>query len=104
MIDYDDEAVRGALVLEEGQMRWPAPPPAKAATTPPPPPAKKAAEVAGPKDLYQETLNSALTTTAAVTATLAIGSVSSGGRRVASARAVSPVLFEPCLWCLGTHA
>jgi NAD(P) transhydrogenase len=27
VIDYDDEAVRGALVLDEGEMRWPAPPP-----------------------------------------------------------------------------
>lgn len=26
VVDYDDEAVRGALVLEAGNLRWPAPP------------------------------------------------------------------------------
>lgn len=26
-IDHADEAVRGALVLEEGKLMWPAPPP-----------------------------------------------------------------------------
>ena len=27
-IDHKDDAVRGALVLEQGELRWPAPPPA----------------------------------------------------------------------------
>ena len=39
LIDHEDEAVRGMLVLEDGEMRWPAP-------VPPPPPPK----VEKPKD------------------------------------------------------
>ena len=31
-IDYSDEAVRGALVLDKGTLTWPAPPPKQAAT------------------------------------------------------------------------
>lgn len=75
VVDYDDEAVRGALVLDEGEMRWPAPPPASAAAAPPPAP-KKEEEAKGPKDLYPDTLRNALTTTGAAAATLAIGAVS----------------------------
>jgi NAD(P) transhydrogenase len=67
--------VRGALVLDEGEMRWPAPPPASAAAAPPPAP-KKEEEAKGPKDLYPDTLRNALTTTGAAAATLAIGAVS----------------------------
>uniref|UniRef100_A0A6V2B5X5 NAD(P) transhydrogenase, mitochondrial n=5 Tax=Ditylum brightwellii TaxID=49249 RepID=A0A6V2B5X5_9STRA len=37
-IDHEDEAVRGMLVLEKGQMMWPAPLP------PPPPPSKETAK------------------------------------------------------------
>jgi NAD(P) transhydrogenase len=70
--------VRGALVLDEGEMRWPAPPPPAPAAPPPAP--KKAEEEAakGPKDLYPDTLRGALTTTGAAAATLAIGAVSPG--------------------------
>lgn len=65
--------VRGALVLDEGELRWPAPPSA----APAPPPAPKMEEAAkGPKDLYPDTLRNALTTTGAAAATLAIGAVS----------------------------
>lgn len=74
VIDYDDEAVRGALVLDEGEMRWPAPVSAAPAAAPPPPKPKE--EAKGPKDLYPQTLQGALTTTGAAAATLAIGAVS----------------------------
>lgn len=66
--------VRGALVLDEGEMRWPAP--RSAAPAAPPPAPKKAEEAKGPKDLYPDTLRNALTTTGAAAATLAIGAVS----------------------------
>jgi len=78
VIDYDDEAVRGALVLDEGEMRWPAPPPPTPADAPKPVEAKKEAAPTGPKDLYPDTLRNALTTTGAAAATLAIGAVSPG--------------------------
>eukprot|EP00775_Hariotina_reticulata_P007046 gene7046-7260_t len=76
VIDYDDEAVRGALVLDEGEMRWPAPPSAAPAAPAAPPKPKE--EATGPKDLYPDTLRAALTTTGAAAATLAIGAVSPG--------------------------
>lgn len=63
-------AVRGALVLEAGELRWPAPaPPAPA---PPPTPAANSSSSAGgkhgakddkPSDLYPVTLKNALVTT-----------------------------------------
>jgi H+-translocating NAD(P) transhydrogenase len=88
-IDHDDEAVRGALVLEQGEVRWPAPPPksvveaaekaAKAAAAAPTAAelAAAAAPVITPEEqLRQATLKSALTTTGASLATLALGAVS----------------------------
>lgn len=69
--------VRGALVLDEGEMRWPAPPPPAPVQAAAPAAAKKE-EPKGPKDLYPETLRGALTTTGAAAATLAIGAVSPG--------------------------
>lgn len=68
--------MRGALVLDEGELRWPAPPPAAPAAAAAPPAAKKEEEAKGPKDLYPETLRNALTTTGAAAATLAVGAVS----------------------------
>ena len=40
LIDDKDDAVRGALVLEGGELRWPAPP----LKLPPPPPKKEEAK------------------------------------------------------------
>jgi H+-translocating NAD(P) transhydrogenase subunit alpha len=50
-INYDDEVVRGALVLHEGKLTWPAPKPAAPPqpATPAPATAAKAVEVAAPK-------------------------------------------------------
>lgn len=77
LVDDKDDAVRGALVLDEGVLKWPAPlPPLPAA---PPKPAAKEAEVpAGPADLYGTTLGNALVTTGGVAGVLAIGAVSPG--------------------------
>ena len=75
------DVVRGdVLVLDAGELTWPAPPPKSLANAPPPPPPKKdsAKKDAGPKDLYGVTLGNALTTTGAAAATLAIGAVSPG--------------------------
>ncbi|GBF90340.1 hypothetical protein Rsub_02446 [Raphidocelis subcapitata] len=78
VVDYDDEAVRGALVLDEGELRWPAPPPKQAAAAPAAPKKEEKKKETGPKDLYASTLSNALTTTGAAAATLAIGAVSPG--------------------------
>lgn len=77
VIDQDDDAVRGALVLDEGKLMWPAPPPPVPADAPKPKVVEEKKET-GPKDLYNDNLNSALVTTGAVGASLAIGAVSPG--------------------------
>ncbi|MEW5318294.1 MAG: hypothetical protein WDW38_009527 [Sanguina aurantia] len=81
-LDHRDEAVRGALVLEQGRLMWPAPAP-----LPPPPPsqaqqdaaaaskAKEAAAAAAallPRNTFPEDLNSALVTTGGAAAVLAL--------------------------------
>lgn len=76
-IDHKDDAVRGALVLQEGELTWPAPPPAQASAPPPPAP-KKETEATGPKDLYDVTLKNALVTAGSAGAVMAIGAVSPG--------------------------
>lgn len=86
MIDYKDEAVRGALILDDGTLAWPPPPP-------PPPSAaqqeatKKAAEdkkaadeaaaalAAAPKTKFPETMSNAVSATAAAAAALGLAAV-----------------------------
>ncbi|PRW58593.1 NAD(P) mitochondrial isoform A [Chlorella sorokiniana] len=76
-VDHKDDAVRGALVLENGQLMWPAPPlPAPAA-----PPPKKEAEAKKeltPEEIYADTLKSALTTTVGLSCIVGLGAVSPG--------------------------
>ena len=75
--------MRGALVLDHGEMTWPAPPlPPPAA----PPQAKKdeKKEKEGPKDLYEPTLKNALTATGTVGGILGLGAISPGARSVAA--------------------
>lgn len=74
LIDHNDQAVRGALVLENGEMMWPAPPlPAPAQ---PQQQAEKPKEApTGPPDLYKPTLQNALTTTGGIAGALALGSI-----------------------------
>ncbi|CAD7700091.1 unnamed protein product [Ostreobium quekettii] len=76
LIDHQDEAVRGALVLDNGEMMWPAPPPKQTAAPAKKPEVKKAAE--GPVDLYPATLQNALSTTGALGSVVAMGALSPG--------------------------
>jgi len=78
-IDYRDEAVRGALVLDGGALKWPPPPPSaeqlkQAADKKAAEEKKAAADAAAllPKDKFPETLSSATTTTIASAAVLAM--------------------------------
>jgi len=83
MIDHKDDAVRGALVLEIGEMRWPAPPlPAPAAAAP-----KKKDDDGGrmkkkealtPEQIYQETMKNAGITAASLGAVVGMGAISPG--------------------------
>lgn len=70
--------LRGALVLEGGQMRWPAPPLAAPAA----PPARKQEDskkkVLTPEEIYADTLKSALTTTVGLSCIVGLGAVSPG--------------------------
>ncbi len=78
-IDHTDGAVRGALVLEEGELRWP-PPPAAAPAAPPKPKAAEKAAKAEPtaEELRAETMRSAATTAAGLTALVGLGAASPG--------------------------
>jgi len=93
-IDHGDEAVRGALVIEKGELRWPAPPPksveraqARAAAEAAAAAAQAAENVArdgampaasAEDALRAATLKSALATAGAAAATLALGAASPG--------------------------
>ena len=70
-IDHDDEAVRGMLVLEKGEMRWPAPAP------PPPPPKKEEKKDDTPVvvDYRAPYVSGARTATLGATSILALGAV-----------------------------
>lgn len=75
LIDHEDQAVRGALVTENGKNMWPAPP------LPPLPPPKVAAKPIIPEivvDPRQDALRRAMNTTGAVGGVLALGVVSPG--------------------------
>eukprot|EP00172_Hildenbrandia_rubra_P001078 Plantae.Rhodophyta-Hildenbrandia_rubra.ctg16448.p1 GENE.Plantae.Rhodophyta-Hildenbrandia_rubra.ctg16448~~Plantae.Rhodophyta-Hildenbrandia_rubra.ctg16448.p1 ORF type:complete len:806 (-),score=151.69 Plantae.Rhodophyta-Hildenbrandia_rubra.ctg16448:452-2869(-) len=72
VIDFEDQAVRSALVTHNGELTWPAPP------LPPPKPAKKRAEIVAPAapDPYEETKHKALVTTGAAGSIVALGALS----------------------------
>ena len=53
-VDHADAAVRGALVLEDGEVRWPAPAPAAPAAAPKAAAMPEQIAAAGPPDLYRE--------------------------------------------------
>ena len=77
LVDDTDLAVRGSLVLDNGELRWPAPP-LPAPATPPP-----KAEATGPKEktadeIYQETFTQVATTAVGLTAIAAMGAASPG--------------------------
>ncbi|GAB4819658.1 hypothetical protein N2152v2_006704 [Parachlorella kessleri] len=73
LIDDADDAVRGALVLEGGELRWPAPP----LKLPPPPPAKKeeakASKELTPEQIREETVKSATSTALGLSAITGLG-------------------------------
>lgn len=74
LIDHEDQAVRGALVAEDGNLMWPAPP-----LPPPPAPKKPAAKPVIPEvvvDPRKEAMNTAMTTTGAVGSAIVLGAVS----------------------------
>lgn len=83
-IDHADGAVRGALVLEDGELRWPPPPPPAPATPAAPAvskpaghqTAKQGAGPATPEQIYNDTLRSAGSTAAGLAAISALGAVS----------------------------
>lgn len=77
-IDHKDEAVRGALVLQDGELTWPAPLPPAPATPAAAPKVEAKKEETGPKDLYDVTLRNALVTAGGAGAVLAVGAVSPG--------------------------
>lgn len=75
LIDHEDQAVRGALVTENGKNMWPAPP------LPPPPPPKATAKPVIPEvvvDPRKEAMEKAMLTTGAVGGALALGALSPG--------------------------
>jgi H+-translocating NAD(P) transhydrogenase len=74
-LDPDDQAVRGALIAQEGKLMWPPPPP----PPPPPPKAKRAAAVvpAAVFDPRAEAKRTARMASAAVGTVLALGVASS---------------------------
>jgi NAD(P) transhydrogenase len=82
VIDHADGAIRGALVLEDGELRWPPPPPpAQPAPAAAPKPAggqapKQATGPATPEQIYNDTLRSAGSTAAGLAAISALGAVS----------------------------
>lgn len=74
VIDEEDQAVRGALVTKDGRLMWPAPPlpPPPAPKMKPPPPTPAAIKI----DPYEEALDKAKFTTAAIGSALTLGLVS----------------------------
>jgi len=100
-IDHKDEAVRGALVLEKGEMMWPPPEPVK----PPPPPPTEKENLVSKDALEQEeeeeeaeppvwlpAAKGALMLAAAYAATLALGSGAGVGAGLISTFALSCVI------------
>ncbi|PRW58793.1 NAD(P) mitochondrial isoform A [Chlorella sorokiniana] len=78
-IDHKDEAVRGALVLEGGELRWPAPPLPLPALAPPASAATAAAKkVRTPSQIFRDTLHSACSLALALAALAGFGVASPG--------------------------
>lgn len=77
LVDDEDLAVRGSLVLDNGELRWPAPPlPAPAA-----PAAKvetKGPKVLTPEEIRKDTMGQVATTAVGLTAIAAMGAASPG--------------------------
>lgn len=77
-INYEDEVARGALVLHNGELKWPAPPPKELSQPPPPKPAavvKKVVELT-PADYFRSTTKKALGYSAGLGTVLGLGVIS----------------------------
>jgi NAD(P) transhydrogenase len=78
VIDHKDDAVRGALILDDGEMMWPAPP----LPTPAAPPPRKEEERGPvkkeltPEEIFNATLKNAVVTGVGLTAIIGVGAVS----------------------------
>lgn len=96
-IDHKDDAIRGCLVLENGQLMWPAPPlPAPPKPSTPPPPNPNLEGNKAKPDKYQEALTRSLATTAGMGSLMAIG-------LAAPATAVSSMMTKFGLACIGGY-
>eukprot|EP00898_Chlorokybus_atmophyticus_P000659 jgi/Chlat1/1594/Chrsp124S01855 len=79
-VDLEDEAVRGAVVLLDGQLLWPAPqkapPPPAATPATPPPPSAVPEEPEDPAAIsFRTTLSRAVTVTAGIAAVIGLGAI-----------------------------
>jgi NAD(P) transhydrogenase len=95
VIDHEDEAVRGMLVVEKGQNMWPAP------VKPPPPQAEAKAEIVeAPRDYYGEYMSSSLRFTAGYGTFLGIGMASphDGFTTMFSTFALSTIIGYQVVW------
>ncbi|GIL91985.1 hypothetical protein Vretimale_18536 [Volvox reticuliferus] len=76
MIDHADPVIRGSLVLENGELRWPPPPGVIPAANTKINVDKDTKKETGPVDLYEPTKQNAITTSAAIAGTLLVGAAS----------------------------
>ncbi|GLC33858.1 hypothetical protein PLESTB_000811600 [Pleodorina starrii] len=72
-IDHADPVIRGSLVLEDGELRWPPPPGVIPTANTKTNVEKETKKETGPVDLYEPTKQNAITTSAAIAGTLLIG-------------------------------
>ncbi|KXZ41540.1 hypothetical protein GPECTOR_405g242 [Gonium pectorale] len=72
-VDHADPVIRGSLVLENGELRWPAPAGVIPAANTVVRTEKDHKKEAGPVDLYEPTKNNAITASAAIAGTLLVG-------------------------------
>lgn len=77
-INYEDEVARGALVLHNGELKWPAPPPKELSAPPPPKPAAVVKKVVAltPADYFRATAKNAASYSAGLGAVLGLGVIS----------------------------
>ncbi|GLI60330.1 hypothetical protein VaNZ11_002448 [Volvox africanus] len=75
-IDHADPVIRGSLVLEDGELRWPPPPGVIPAANTKTSVDKDTKKETGPLDLYEPTKQNAITTSAAIAGTLLVGAAS----------------------------
>jgi len=61
VVDMEDEVIRGATVLENGDVTWPPPRPAPPAAAPPPPPTKEVPHLEKPEKGLHDGLKAVLT-------------------------------------------